>query len=76
MPTLLNQNGLKFIFYANEHPPPHVHVLKDDTWAKIDLYTTRMVRSTLKSKDASRAVALVKQHQQQFLEVWNDWFSR
>ncbi|MBB1077952.1 MULTISPECIES: DUF4160 domain-containing protein [Chromatiaceae] len=76
MPTLLNQNGFKFIFYANEHPPPHVHVLKGDTWAKIEMRTAQVITSTLKPKDEKMAVALVKQHQHTFLEVWNDWFSR
>jgi hypothetical protein len=37
VPTLLNQNGLKFFFYANEHEPKHIHVMKNDDFAKIEL---------------------------------------
>jgi hypothetical protein len=37
MPTLLLLNGFKFFFYANDHPPAHVHVLKAERWAKIEV---------------------------------------
>jgi hypothetical protein len=30
MPTLLDKDGYKFFFYANEHLPKHVHVLKGE----------------------------------------------
>ncbi|MSU59410.1 MAG: DUF4160 domain-containing protein, partial [Pedosphaera sp.] len=26
MPTILNKDGYKFLFYSNEHRPIHVHV--------------------------------------------------
>lgn len=28
MPTLLIYEGFKFFFYANEHEPKHIHVMK------------------------------------------------
>ena len=37
MPTLLNLNGFKFFFYANEHEPMHIHVMRADGFAKIEL---------------------------------------
>ncbi len=37
MPTLLIKNGFKFFFYANEHLPRHIHVVKGDSYAKIGL---------------------------------------
>jgi len=37
MPTLLNEKGFKFFFYANEHEPMHIHVMKGDGFAKIEL---------------------------------------
>jgi hypothetical protein len=43
MPTLLLQDGFQFFFYANEHEPKHVHVVKGDEYAKIE-------RGTLFSK--------------------------
>ena len=32
-PTLLIENGFKFFFYANEHLPRHIHVVKGDDYA-------------------------------------------
>jgi len=37
MPTLLIYDGFKFFFYANEHEPKHVHVIKGGDFAKIEL---------------------------------------
>jgi len=37
MPTLLNLNGFKFFFYANEHEPKHVHVIYGGDFAKVEL---------------------------------------
>ena len=34
MPTLLNEDGFRFFFYANEHEPKHIHVIKGDGFAK------------------------------------------
>jgi len=48
MPTLLNHNGYKFFFYANEHPPPHVHIIKGGSWAKIELYSQKLCIELLK----------------------------
>ncbi len=36
MPTLLLHEGFKFFFYANEHEPKHVHVMKGGDFAKIE----------------------------------------
>ncbi|RLA78297.1 MAG: hypothetical protein DRG78_15485 [Epsilonproteobacteria bacterium] len=30
LPTLLNKNGFKFFFYANEHEPKHIHIMRSD----------------------------------------------
>ncbi|WP_136062713.1 DUF4160 domain-containing protein [Pontiella sulfatireligans] len=37
MPTLLNQDGFKFFFYANEHDPRHIYVMSAEGFAKIEL---------------------------------------
>ncbi len=37
MPTVLEAFGLRFFFYSDEHTPIHVHVVKGDESAKIEL---------------------------------------
>ena len=76
MPTLLNTKGYKFFFYANAHPPPHVHVMKSGGWAKIELVTQSVVSSTLKAQELKECVELVRINKIDFLEVWNEWFYR
>lgn len=51
MPTLLLHEGFKFFFYANEHEPKHVHVMKGGDFAKIELANLRVVNSCLKAQD-------------------------
>ncbi len=43
LPTLLNKNGFKFFFYANEHEPKHIHIMKSDGFAKVELETLKVV---------------------------------
>lgn len=50
MPTLLKINGFKFFFYSNEHEPKHIHVLKGEDFAKINLVNLEVVFSSFKIK--------------------------
>ncbi|MFI3262944.1 MAG: DUF4160 domain-containing protein [Rikenellaceae bacterium] len=35
MPTVFEIFGMRFFFFANEHQPIHIHVVKGDDSAKI-----------------------------------------
>jgi len=35
MPILLEKQGFKFFFYANEHAPMHIHIEKGDEYLKL-----------------------------------------
>lgn len=76
MPTLLNLNGFKIFFYANEHPPAHVHILKGSGWAKVILETQEVIYSSLKASELKEALNIIRNNQKQFQEVWNEWFNR
>ena len=76
VPTLLYLSGFKFFFYANDHLPAHVHVLKGERWAKIELVTLSVNYSTLKSQELRECLKIVGSHQSEFLEKWNAWFRR
>ncbi len=74
MPTLLNKNGYKFFFYANEHEPKHIHVIKGEYYAKIDLNKVHIVSGNMKAKDAMRALHIASEYRQLFEEAWDEWF--
>ena len=75
MPTLLNLNGFKFFFYANEHEPMHIHVMKADGFAKIALENLEVVQNYLKPKDLKMALEIVKNNKEDFERAWNEWFN-
>jgi hypothetical protein len=76
MPTLLNQNGFKFFFYANEHEPKHIHVMKNDDFAKVELETLKVTKNYMKSKDLKIALDIIKEHKNDFIRIWDEWFSK
>lgn len=77
MPTIFIE-GYKFRFYYSDiNEPPHVHVIRDDSVAKIWLqpitveYNYGYNRPTL-----NQIVRLTRQNQERLLEAWNDHFSQ
>lgn len=75
MPTLLNQDGFKFFFYANEHEPKHIHVMKNEGFAKIELENLVVVQNYLKAKDLKRALEIIAENKNNFERVWDEWFN-
>lgn len=73
---MLNINGFKFFFYANEHEPKHIHVMKGDGFAKIELEHLKVVQNYLKPKDLKTALAIAKEHKAEFERVWDEWFNQ
>jgi hypothetical protein len=75
-PTLLIENGFKFFFYANEHLPRHIHVVKGDDYATIDLTTLTVRECYMKRSDLKAALALISIHKEQFERKWDEFFKR
>lgn len=73
-PTLLVKDGFKFFFYANEHLPRHIHVVKGDGYGKIDLATLSYMENFLKPADAKKALAIAADHRSAFEEKWDEFF--
>ena len=76
MPTLLNEAGFKFFFYANEHEPHHIHVLKGEGYFKVELEGLRVVNNHMKPKDLKKALLIVNTHKSEFLRGWDDYFNQ
>ena len=65
-------NGFKCFFYANEHEPKHIHVMKGGDFAKIELDSLRIVNNYMKPK----AMAIVTVHKDEFERKWDEYFSQ
>jgi len=76
MPTLLLKEGFKFFFYANEHEPKHIHVMKGSDFAKIELPTLRVVYNYLKPQELKKVLEITEIYQDEFERRWDEFFKR
>lgn len=76
MPTVLRVGPYRLFLYSGDgHEPAHVHVERDDSVAKFRLMPVRLSRSGGFGRTELREIdRLVKEHAQQPLEDWNDYF--
>lgn len=75
MPTIFEIFGLRFFFFADDHNPIHVHVVKGDDDAKIQIEPEiRLIYNHgLKARDAKRALELAKMYKDEIIAVWNEY---
>lgn len=75
MPTILVIFGLRFYFFANEHLPIHVHLENGDGLAKIALEPEieLIENNGIKPKDIKRAMNIVEQYKEEFIEKWKEF---
>ncbi len=77
MVTIHRERGFDVVLYPGdkEHSPPHVHVFYGDEEVKIalgDEETAPWVWQVLEMRkpNARRALEIVEDHQERFLEIW------
>lgn len=75
MPTIFEIFGLRFFFYSDEHRPIHVHVVKGDDDAKIQIEdeVKLVYNHGLKAKDLKRALELAKMYKEDIINAWNEY---
>ena len=75
MPTILVIFGLSFYFFANEYLPIHVHLENADGLAKIALEPEiKLVENNgIKAKDIKRAMNIVEEYKEEFIEKWKEF---
>lgn len=78
MPTLLLIEGYRFYFFSDERQePPHVHVKKGNSVAKLWLRPMDFDRARGFSRAELRRIReLTFEHQVFFIERWNEYFAR
>ena len=80
MVTIHRERGFQVVLYPGdrEHTPPHVHVFHGDEEVKIalgDEETAPWIWEVMgmKKPDTRRALEIVEEHQQPFLEAWRKY---
>jgi len=77
MPTIFIIFGLRFMFFANDHEPIHVHVVKGDAEAKFSvLPEIKMAYNNgLKASELKTAQDLIIENTEIIIERWNEFFN-
>ena len=75
IPTILIIFGLRFYFFANEHLLINAHLENADDLAKIALEPEiKLVGNNgIKAKDIKRAMNIVEEYKEEFIEKWKEF---
>jgi Domain of unknown function (DUF4160) len=77
VPTVLRIGRFRFLFFSNEsQEPPHIHVKSAGDEAKFWLDPVALVANYgFRGRDLTEIDKLVRDHQAELLEAWNEYFS-
>lgn len=65
------------MFYANDHEPLHVHVIKGNVSAKFTLFPVVLVKNNgLKSSEVKLVESVIEENQEIIAEHWNKFFNK
>jgi hypothetical protein len=74
MPTVHREERFQVRIFYNDHPPPHVHVVKGSGYAKITIphgEIARLIEARgLANRDIVRAVRIVEGQQEGLFRAW------
>ena len=73
MPTIFILFGFRFLFYANDHEPIHVHVVKGNISAK---FTLLVENKGLKPAELKLVESVIEENKEIIAEHWNKFFNR
>ena len=76
MPTVLRSGPYRLFFYsADRDEPRHVHVARDDCYAKFWLDPAALGSTGRFSASELRSIErIVLENRERFLEAWNEFF--
>ena len=78
MPTVLRYKGYRFFFFSNEgFEPPHIHIEKDNSYAKVWLEAISVAKNYgFSAKEMNFLLSIVEKNRKLFEERWNEYFDR
>jgi len=76
VPTIYRSNGFRVYFYSRENSePPDVHIDRGGATAKVWLEPVAIAsHAGFAGRELADVLALVRTHQQVFLEAWHGFF--
>jgi hypothetical protein len=70
MPTVAIVEGVKVQFFAQEHPPPHFHVMFAEHRAQIGIQPLRVLKGSLPPAKLAAVLLWAEQRQQALMDAW------
>jgi len=75
MPTILKIEGFRFFFFSNEHTQKHIHIQKQEKYAKINIENLKIINNyRFNSKELNKIKEITKNNQNKFLKAWDEYF--
>ncbi|MEX6507159.1 DUF4160 domain-containing protein [Jiella sp. M17.18] len=71
MPTIVVLGSVKITIYADDHHPPHFHVLTAEGDVMVRLSTLQVMAGSIRAKDLRTAMEWATAHREVLEDEWN-----
>ena len=68
MPTVAIVDGVRIVFYANEHPPAHFHAVIAEHRAVVDIVGLKIIAGSLPASKRGKMLSWAAEHKDALLE--------
>jgi hypothetical protein len=72
MPTVKNFGSYRVMLFAEDHNPPHVHVIGRDFQAKVRIRDAAIFAGTIPSRNRREALAWIVANRGRLMAKWNE----
>jgi hypothetical protein len=72
MPPVRRLRNATLYVYANDHAPPHFHILGPSSNAMVDIETLQVIRGRFDRRDLAEAIAWAAENLELLRQVWRD----
>ena len=76
MPEIIRFARSVIRMYADDHRPPHFHVIGPAFAVMVDIHTFEIISGDARSKDIAEALAWAKENQATLEKLWRDLSER
>lgn len=71
MPTIARIGGINIQIFADDHNPPHFHVVSSEDEALVAIATLKIIRGSLRRRDLELALDWARRNAEELERVWN-----
>jgi len=72
VPTIRNFGAYKITIYAEDHDPPHVHVIGPDFQAKVRIANAALFAGTIPPRHRREVLSWIAANHDGLMAKWND----